>query len=163
MSLFIDENHTPIYPSGWVYDGVQYPNRIFREWTDKQLSSVGVYRVVTEDFVTPEGKEVGEWMYDIEGEIALATPIFVDSPTYIPESVTRAQGKAALLNAGLLEAVEDYINNLSGGQKVIALLAFNETNEWMRDSPFLNQAAAALGVSEEGMDDLFLTASKIVL
>ena len=63
----------------------------------------------------------------------------------------------------MLDACEGYIDALEGDDKTLALLAFNETNEWRRDSPFLNQAATALGVTQEQMDELFLEASKIAL
>lgn len=160
---FVNEELLPIYPNGWVYDGVQYPNRIFSEWGDEQLSSVGVYRVVYDEDPVPEGKMLDGWTYKIEGHVANASPLYIDEVVVIPENVSRAQGKAALLAAGMLDAVEGYINTLEGGDKTLALLAFNETNEWRRDSPFLNQAATVLGVTQEQMDELFLEASKIAL
>lgn len=160
---FVNEDLLPIYPNGWVYDGVQYPNRIFSEWGDEQLSSVGVYRVVYDEAPIPEGKMLDGWTYEIEGHVANASPLYIDEAVVIPESVSRAQGKAALLGVGLLGAVEDFIDSLEGDEKALALLAFNETNEWRRDSPFLNQAAASLGVTQEQMDELFLEASGIAL
>lgn len=160
---FVNENLLPIYPNGWVYDEVQYPNRIFSEWSDEQLSSVGVYRVVYDDAPIPEGKMLDGWTYEIEGYVAIASPIFVDEVVIIPESVSRAQGKAALLAAGMLSSAEGFIDSLEGDEKILALIAFNETNEWRRDSPFLNQVATALGITQEQMDELFLEASKIAL
>ena len=160
---FVNEELLLIYPNGWVYDGVQYPNRIFSEWSDEQLSSVGVYRVVYDEAPIPEGKMLDGWTYKIEGHVAIASPLYIDEVVVIPESVSKAQGKAALLAAGILDDCEGYIDTLEGDDKTLALLAFNETNEWRRDSPFLNQAATALGATQEQMDELFLEASKIAL
>lgn len=163
MSSFVDINGNPIYPSGWVFQGVQYPPRIFREWSDYSLSNIGIYRVEYQDIPIPPGKQIASYTYTIEGYVAIATPVFEDIPVYIPESVSRAQGKAALLNAGLLGMVENYIDSLTGEEKIRASLAFNETTEWRRDSPFLAQAASVLGLSEQQLDNLFLVASNIVL
>lgn len=116
-----------------------------------------------QDIPIPPGKRIASYTYVIDGYVAIATPVFEDIPVYIPESVSRAQGKAALLNAGLLEMVENYIDSLTGEEKIRASLAFNETTEWRRDSPFLAQAASALGLSEQQLDNLFLVASNIVL
>ena len=37
----------------------------------------------------------------------------------------------------------------------LALVAIDDTTHWQRSSPFLNQAAGALGVSQEQLDGLF--------
>lgn len=163
MTMFVDSSCSPIYPKGWVYEGIQYPDRIFNEWTNSQLSSVGIYRVVVPDFDIPEGKRVAGYSYEIIGDVAEATPIFEDIPVIVPESVSKAQGKAALLQSGLLGLVEHYIENLSGAEKTLALIAFNDTTEWRRDSPFLEKAAASLGMTEEHLDNLFVLANSIIL
>lgn len=163
MSVFVNSAGTPIYPSGWVYNGIQYPNRVFNEWQDTQLASIGIYRVVFTEVEIPAGKRVAHYIYEIEGDIAKATPVFEDIPVVVPETVSKAQGKAALLHAGYLDAVEAYINSLESTDKILALIAFNDTTEWRRDSPFLSQAAVSLGMSEEQLDNLFLLAESIIL
>lgn len=163
MSAFVNSHLDPIYPSGWVHNGVQYPDRVFREWSNSELASIGIYRVVYEDFVIPDGKRIKEYTYQIEGDVAIASPVFEDIPVVVPQVVSRAQGKAALLQAGLLGLVEHYIENLQGDQKTMALIAFNDTTEWRRDSPFLAQAASALGMTQEHLDNLFLLAESIIL
>ena len=105
-----------------------------------------------------------------EGWIKL-TPAEMDAhlnpppaPKPVPQSVSRAQGKAALIGAGLwadvlafVEAIEDPT------EKALAEVALHDTTEWRRDSPFLSQAATSLGMSEADLDDLFMAASEIVL
>lgn len=161
--MFINESLEPISPTGWTYQGVQYPPRIFKQWTDQQLTSVGVYRVVYEELNVPEGKYVSGYTYNIEGNVAIAVPVLEDIPETVPERVSKAQGKAVLIMAGIWPDVEDYLATLQGEDRIIADLALNDTTEWKRDSPFLNQAATALGISDKQLDTLFLQASKIKL
>jgi hypothetical protein len=86
------------------------------------------------------------------------------SPTLVPSQVTRAQGKVVLIQMGLwpqvlafVDAIEDPI------EKAVAEVAINDTVHWQRNSPFLNQAATALGISQEQMDQLFIQASQVLL
>lgn len=164
MSGFVDVNLNPLnqYLS-YTHDGIQYPSNIFNMWDENQLSSIGIYKVVFQEVEIPEGKMVSKYNYKIEGNVAIATPILVDQPIFVPQSCTRAQGKAALLIAGLLDSVNEYIDSLIGEERFIANLAFNEANEWTRGSPFLNKAAAAIGLSDAQLDELFISASKITL
>ena len=79
-------------------------------------------------------------------------------------SVTRAQGKAALIRAGLWQGVVDFVNSISDPvEKAVAEVALNDTTHWQRTSPFLNEAANALGLTDEQLDQLFIEASKIEL
>lgn len=85
-------------------------------------------------------------------------------PEPVPRQVTRAQGKAALITAGLWSAVESYVDGIEDPtEKALALVALNDTTHWNRTSPFLNAAAAALGLADEQLDDLFRQAAKIEL
>lgn len=105
----------------------------------------------------------GIWKRDPEtGEITKHP--FHPAPPYVPEQVTRAQGKAALIQAGLWQAVLDYVEGITDPtEKALADVALNDTQDWRRDSPFLNQAALAVGLSEEQLDDLFTAAAQIAL
>lgn len=91
-------------------------------------------------------------------------PLQPAAPVQVPRTITRAQGKAALLKAGLLPAVEAYVESLPEGEdKAFARLALHETNEWYRDSAFLIAAAGQLGLSDEKLDELFRLAKSIEL
>ena len=82
----------------------------------------------------------------------------------IPQSVSRAQGKLALIQAGLWPAAIAFVDGITDpAQKAYAEVALNDTQEWRRDSPFLASAAAALDLSEEQLDTLFITAEGIQL
>lgn len=85
-------------------------------------------------------------------------------PTPVPKQVTRAQGKAALLQADLLPAVQAYADAIEDPtQKALAQIALNDTTHWERSSPFLTAAAASLGLTEEQIDQLFIQAAQIAL
>ena len=83
---------------------------------------------------------------------------------YVPQQVTRAQGKAALITAGLWGAVESYVDGIEDAtEKALALVALNDTTHWQRTSPFLNAAAQALNLTSEQLDVLFQQAAEIEL
>lgn len=94
-------------------------------------------------------------------------PVLVDpplSPPAIPQCVTRAQGKAALIGAGLWTQVLAYVDGIADPtQQALARVALDDTTEWRRDSPFLAAAATALGLTDQQLDDLFVAAAAIVL
>ena len=85
-------------------------------------------------------------------------------PPTAPESVTRAQGKAALITAGLWSGVMSFVASIPDPtERALAEVALHDTQEWRRSSPFFNAAATALGLTGEQLDALFLAASKIEL
>ena len=92
------------------------------------------------------------WVQD--GGVALPpTPI----APLVPQSVTRYQARAALLQAGLLSAVEDYFAALP--ETSLARLAWQEAPTVNRASDALESAVAALGLKGEQLDELFINAS----
>ena len=85
-------------------------------------------------------------------------------PPQVPQQVTRAQGKAVLIQMGLWQQVLDFVAAIPDStQRALAEVALHDTQNWQRSSPFLNQAADALGLTPEQMDDLFRNASQIEL
>lgn len=82
----------------------------------------------------------------------------------VPQSVSRAQGKSALIRAGLWQGVVDFVNSISDPvEKAVAEVALNDTTHWQRSSLFLNSAAEALGLTNEQLNQLFIDAAKIEL
>ena len=91
-------------------------------------------------------------------------PVPEPEPDGPPTVVTRAQGKAALIQAGLWADVLAYVDAIADPtQQALARVALDDTTEWRRDSPFLATAAAALGLTDQQLDDLFVAAAAIVL
>lgn len=82
----------------------------------------------------------------------------------VPQEVTRAQGKAALIGAGLWQSTLDFIAAIPDAMdRALAEVSINDTQYWSRDSPFLNSAKDNLGLTDEQLNELFITASKIKL
>ena len=78
----------------------------------------------------------------------------------IPQSVTRYQAKAALLDAGLLDDIDTLIS--SPDTPRIVKLAWNEALTFERNSPTVAMISTALNVDSTTLDDLFIYASKVV-
>ena len=82
----------------------------------------------------------------------------------VPQRITRAQGKAALIMRGHWQAVLDYVAAIQDPtQRALADVALNDTLTWERSSPFLNVAAEGMGMTDEQLDALFIQAGGIAL
>lgn len=93
------------------------------------------------------------WQY-LDG--SFLPPVRVQN-TRIPASVTAFQARAALLQAGLLDAAEAAV---TAAEKEVQL-AWEYATEFNRYSPTLLSLAAALGLTPQRVDELFLKASQI--
>lgn len=82
----------------------------------------------------------------------------------VPQQITRAQGKAALITMGAWDGVTAYVAAIADPtERALAEVALNDTLTWQRSSPFLNTAAAALGLTPAQIDALFVAAAAIEL
>ena len=72
---------------------------------------------------------------------------------------SRFQAKAALMQAGLLDAAEAAI----AASDTLTRLAWAEAVEYRRDSPAIASIAAALGLTDAQVDDLFRAAMQIAV
>lgn len=75
--------------------------------------------------------------------------------------VSPLQASIALHNAGLLDAVETYINNPS--TDATTKLAWNKATEFRRLSPMISTIASVLNITDTQLDNLFEEAAKIVV
>ena len=124
---------------------------------------------VTEQLVCGEPAQVdGQWRRSITVQ-PLPPEVVADNLerarlARVPQMVSRAQGKVALIQAGLWAQVLSFVAAIDDPlQKAVAEVALNDTSEWRRDSPFLAQAGAALGLTAEHLDDLFVAAAQVTL
>ncbi len=86
------------------------------------------------------------------------------SPDLTLASSARAQGKVALIQAGLWPQVLALVAAIPDPvERAVAEVTLHDTQEWRRDSPFLASAAAALDLSEAQLDELFITAGGLQL
>lgn len=78
-----------------------------------------------------------------------------------PTVITRCQARLQLLSAGLLTAVDAAIAGLVGEAGVMAQIEWDTAIKIRRDHALVQQIAAALGLSSEQLDALFVAASAL--
>src|SRR5690606_190490 len=76
-------------------------------------------------------------------------------PEPVPAVVSAAQGRLALLNAGLLATVQAAVDQADEATQIW----FEYATEWRRDHPILAALGGQLGLSSTEVDDLFRAAA----
>lgn len=79
-------------------------------------------------------------------------------PPSIPSQVERLQARLALIAAGLWDAVVAYFADPSRTAEELAF--WEDARVWRRDDPIIAAAGAALGLTTEQVDALFVDASQ---
>lgn len=83
------------------------------------------------------------------------------APQVVPQSVTRRQGRLALLQAGKLDEVEQAIAAITDPmQKRVAEIEY-DTDTWERSNEFLQTMWAQLGGTQQELDNLFILAASL--
>ena len=77
-----------------------------------------------------------------------------------PQSVTAAQGGIALIQAGLMDAVQSVVDATETPAEI--KWAWTRATTWNRDSPALAYLSNAAGITSAQMDALFVEAAGIV-
>lgn len=98
------------------------------------------------------------WENAVAGEYGVIAP-FSPPPAAIPAVVSRFQALAALYQAGYLDDIQAYMAD--PGTDFIVKLAWEEAQEFRRDSPLVSSMGATLGLADGQLDDLFRFASTI--
>jgi hypothetical protein len=100
-----------------------------------------------------------------QGQIVDAdTIVWPDPPTpapVVPQEVTMRQARLALLQAGLLTAVNAAIAAMPSPQKDADQIEWEYSNSLLRSNPLVLALGPALGMSAEQMDALFIAASAL--
>ena len=109
------------------------------------------------DKPTPDYDRTTQGAFFIDGEWTVVDS--TEQPTPVPQSVSRFQARAALHLAGLLDQVEGLMVDPS--TPTLARLAWADAQEFKRSSPTIASMAQALGLSDEDVDALFISASAI--
>lgn len=82
--------------------------------------------------------------------------------TPVPQVVTMRQAQTALLNAGLLDAVDAAIAAIEDpAERRQALIDWEKSQAVQRNWPLVARLAPALGLTEEQTDQLFITAATL--
>lgn len=102
----------------------------------------------------------GHWVQSDTAGIgwAYAGGVFTQpvTPVVVPQTITRRQGRVALMQAGKLEAAEAIVK--AGG---LAAQIEYEAATWERGNAYLQQIWALLGGSDKELDALFVLAASL--
>lgn len=80
----------------------------------------------------------------------------------MPGVVTRRQARQALVLAGLIDQVQPIIDAIVDPmQRRLAQVAWDDSADFKRDDPFLIKVGIALSLTENQIDDLFVTAASL--
>jgi len=112
----------------------------------------GVPMTVPDDMANRHRQMLAEW----EAQGNVIEP-YVPPPEPVPSAVSMFQARAALLAAGLYEAVDAAIQQAGG----VNLVAWEYATEVRRDSPLVAAMAQQLGLTDEQVDQLFRQAAAI--
>jgi hypothetical protein len=82
---------------------------------------------------------------------------FLDPPPGVPRQVPRWQARRALLNAGLLDAVEAAV---AAADRHVQI-TWEDAPNIVRDSPFIAAIGPSLGLTDAQIDALFVAAAQI--
>lgn len=82
-------------------------------------------------------------------------------PVPVPQSVTMRQARLALHAAGLLSSVDAAIASMQEPTKTAAAIEWEYASAVERNAGLVPAMAAALGMSEADIDDLFIAAAAL--
>lgn len=95
---------------------------------------------------------------DARDGIELAPPA-PPAPVAVPAQVTMRQARLALLGAGKLSLVDAAIDSLPSPEKETARIEWDYSSSVVRGRPLVVMLGQALGLDEEALDQLFITAA----
>lgn len=95
----------------------------------------------------------------LSGGVVIEPLIAPTTQPSVPQAVTRLQGRAALLQAGLLDTVETIMSNPD--VPALQRLAWQDALTFERNSLTMKAMASMLSLTDEQLDQLFITASAI--
>ncbi len=80
-----------------------------------------------------------------------------DVPQSVPQTVSKRQAKLALLNEGLLDDVEAFIESLDRVEQI----EWADSGSFDRSSPLISKVGDALSISQKRLDALFRAAGNM--
>jgi hypothetical protein len=99
-----------------------------------------------------------EFLADDHSEIVA----YLNPPPPVPQSVSMAQARQALMDAGLFDAIDGGLNALPDGPTKRKALTFWEYSPTVsRNGELVTMLAAQFGLKDEQLDALFLAAAEI--
>jgi hypothetical protein len=87
-------------------------------------------------------------------------PVFEPKPLPVPSMVTRRQAITVLTLGGYITQIESALSAIPGAdQKTVAEIFWKESLHFERDNALLNQLAESIGITQDGLDELFRQSS----
>ena len=83
-----------------------------------------------------------------------------NQPT-VPQEVSMRQARLALLGRGVLGQVDAAIDSLPSPDSEAARIEWDYSSVVARNSPLVTMMGAALGLDEDALDELFITAARL--
>ena len=144
-------------PSTWTSRGTRWNN--YQNAT--ALHHGDGWRPASEMPWCDEGFTIENTSWELVDGTAIVTWDCVEIPVEIPEEVTRRQFRIALVLAGIeLSDVENALNSIEDPtERAIALIEWQDALTFKRSHTLINSFAPMFNLSEEDLDQLFLTAA----
>jgi hypothetical protein len=114
---------------------------------------------VTGLYANPQPGYAEEFLADDHAE-AIA---FRNPPPPVPQTVSMAQARLALIGAGLFSAIDAGLKALPEPQRTTALTAWEYAPTVSRNGALVTTLAGQFGLTEKQLDDLFFAAAAIEL
>lgn len=130
------------------------------EWGVFPVSKVGPPEYDEETHTVEEGQpvQIGDKWTQVWNVRELTTD---ELKARIPSSITKRQARQELIVSGLIGAVEAAIDAIQDPtQKALMLSWWNDSQTYDRDNPELISMADSIGLTEEQLDEMFLSASR---
>jgi len=120
---------------------------------------INVFQIGSDGTQYPVG-----WFFRQENRDAMGVVELDDGlppPKVIPYEVTMRQARLALLKNGLLDMVDAAIESLPSQQKEEARIEWGYSSAVVRDRELVRMIGAALGLTNDELDGLFIFASTL--
>lgn len=79
----------------------------------------------------------------------------------VPQEVSMRQARLALLGRGVLNQVDAAIDSLPSPDSEAARIEWDYSSVVARNSPLVTMMGAALGLDDDALDELFITAAAL--
>lgn len=129
----------------WIFTKADLPE--WAEGTDE-------FQIQTVDITDLDPQPQVGWIFEGNVFYEPEAPL-----TTVPQEVTRFQARAALYQAGLLEQVESIVTQPE--TDMMMKLAWQDALSFKRNSQFVLEMAKTLNMTDEQLDNLFITAGSI--
>jgi hypothetical protein len=109
-------------------------------------------------YANPQPGRAEEWLEDNDADVSA----FIN-PSVVPQTVSMAQARLALIGAGLFSTIDAGLKALPEPQRTTALTAWEYAPTVSRNGALVTTLAGQFGLTEAQLDALFTAAAAIEL